>query len=107
MSIPVELGALRDEIERFGEVAYLLSVGDDGRPHAVHVRVAHERGALTVAAGGRTARNAAERPLVALLWPPVEDGGHSLIVDAEASGADEGGRLRLRPDRAVLHRPAP
>jgi hypothetical protein len=44
--------------------------------------------------------------LVALLWPPNERGQFSLIVDADVTSADEG-EVRLRPTRAVLHRPAP
>jgi hypothetical protein len=112
MSIPVELNALADAIGRHGAVAYLLTSSDDGRPHISHTAVTMEEGGTLRTGGGRrTARNIAARPLVALLWPPFEDGGYSLIVDADAvvapgvEGADD--TVVLTPTRAVLHRPAP
>jgi hypothetical protein len=36
------------------------------------------------------------------LWPAIEDGGFSLIVDGSASVSDE--RIVIRPVSAVLHR---
>ena len=56
-------------------------------------------------AGRRTVGNAAARPAVALLWPPAEPGGYSLIVDGDATTADD--RLVVAPTKAVLHRPGP
>jgi len=48
---------------------------------------------------------------VSLLWPPDDVGGYSLIVDAEVTGTAGTGSgdnlVRVRPTRAVLHRPAP
>lgn len=104
MSVAVGLDKLRDEVERFGPVAYLLTVADDGRPHAVSVRVSWEGDALRAAAGRTTAANARQRPAVSVLWPSVDgDGeGYSLIVDGQAEVGDE--RLTVRPTRAVLHR---
>jgi hypothetical protein len=108
MSIPVSLDALRAQIEEWRTDAYLLTVGDDERTHSVAVPVRWDGDVLIVPAGRTTGRNAAARPLVALLWPPVERGGFSLIVDATAviddAATDE---VRMRPTRAVLHRPAP
>ena len=37
MSIPVEIERLRAEGERYGPSPYLLTTGDDGRPHSVSV----------------------------------------------------------------------
>jgi len=106
MSIPVELTELAAAIGRHGPAAYLLTSSDDGRPHLSHTAVTVEAdGTLRTGGGRRTARNIAARPLVALLWPPVEDGGYSLIVDADA--AADGETIVLRPTHAVLHRPAP
>ena len=105
MSIPVELADLRAEAST-RPYAYLLTVSDDGRPHSVAVQPAFDGGALLADVGGRTQRNVGARPLVALVWPPVEAGGYSLIVDCE--GAVEGeSAVRLSPTKAVLHRPAP
>jgi hypothetical protein len=110
MSIPVELTAVRSRIEEYGYRGYLLTVGRDGRPHSVGVGVRWEDDLLVTAPGNSTVANAGARPLVALLWPPVEPGGYSLIVDAEvvsAVASGEGGNsVVLKPTKAVLHRPA-
>ena len=110
MSIAVGLDELRGQIAAFTTDAYLLTVGDDGRAHSVAVPVRWEGDELVVPGGNTTTANAAARPLVALLWPPPERGGYSLIVDATVTGtgeADGGHEVTLRPTRAVLHRPAP
>jgi hypothetical protein len=103
VSIPVELDRLRDETARYGRIAYLLTAGDDGRPHAVAAGVRWEEDRLVAPAGSRTRRNVADRPLVSFLWPPIEPEGYTLIVDAEAVVADD--TVSARPTRGVLHRP--
>jgi hypothetical protein len=105
MSIAVELDRLREETACFGTTAYLLTTGDDGRPHAVAASVRWDGDRLLLTAGQRTRRNVEARPLVSLLWPPPEPGGYSLIVDAEATVADGG--VSARPTRGVLHRTGP
>ena len=108
MSIPVPSERLRAEIEARGWHAYLVTVSDDGSPHAVHVRVRWDDGALVADVGRRTAANAAARPLVSLLLPVRTEGDYSLIVDGTATPGDEDGapRVRVTPSKAVLHRPA-
>ena len=106
MSIAVELDELRARIEEFRADAYLLTVGDDGRAHSVAVPVRWDGDELVVHAGRTSVANARARSMVALLWPPDERGQFSLIVDADATRADDG-QVHLRPTRAVLHRPAP
>lgn len=103
MSIPVGLDVLAATIEEFG-VAYLLTVSDDLRAHAVAVSAQWNAGVLTMVGGRRTITNAAARSNVSLLWPPVEPGGYSLIVDGDA--AVDGELITFRPVKAVLHRPA-
>jgi hypothetical protein len=107
MSIPVELDRLKDETDRYGHLAYLLTAGDDGRPHAVATAVAWDGDRLVATPGNRTRHNAGERPLVSLLWPPAERDGYTLIVDATAEVADRpgGAEVILTPTRGVLHRP--
>ena len=108
MSIPVALEGLRAALAERGESGYLLTVSDDGRPHAVHVPLRWEQDELTTEVGKRTAANAAARPNVSLLCPVRLDGDYSLIIDGTAvvdTRADEL-RLRIRPTRAVLHRAA-
>lgn len=106
MSIPVSLDELRAAIVERGGAAYLLTVSDDGRAHAVHVPVRWEDGVLAIEVGRRSAANAAARPAVSLLWPVRHAGDYSLIVDGTAVVTDDGAprRVRVRPTAAVLHR---
>ena len=110
MSIPVALDELRAAIGDTDRAPLFLTVSDDGRPHSVAVDATWEGNEVSLAVGNRTLANAAARPLVCLLWPARETGGYTLIVDAEVaatSGTGEGDNLvRVRPTRAVLHRPA-
>jgi hypothetical protein len=106
MSIPVPLEELRDEIDRATAAAYLVTVDADGRPRCVNVAVGWEADRLVVDAGNTTVANATSRPLVSLVWPPGQSGGHSLIVNATATVGDESARrVVLAPTSAVLHRP--
>lgn len=84
---------------------YLVTVGPDLRAHVVAVSVRLEDGSLWLTAGRTTRANAAERPEVTIVFPPVEPGGMSLVVDASAAVHDE--RVELVPGGAVLHRAAP
>jgi hypothetical protein len=102
MSVGVELDRLHEEVARFGSTPYLLSVSDDGRPHATSVSITWSGDSLVAGVGRRSAANCVDRPDVSLLWPPVEDGGFSLIVDGTASV--DGERVTVAPGRAVLHR---
>ena len=106
MSIPVGLDELRAKIDEFATDAYFLTVSDDGRAHSVAVAVQWDGDEVVIASGRTTSSNARARTLVALLWPPAERGGYSLIVDADVVAVDDG-VVRLAPARAVLHRPAP
>lgn len=110
MSIPVALEELRSTSGGY-RFAYLMTTGDDGRPHAVAVSPSHDGADLVVTGvGRRTASNAEARPVVSLVWPPDEIDGYSLIVDGQASvvrGDDEDARVVVHPIKAVLHRPAP
>lgn len=102
MTVPVGLDQLRSEAAKYGDVPYLLTVSDDGRPHAVSVRVHFEEGELILAGGTRSRANSSTRPDVTLLWPAIEEGGFSLIVDGSALVDD--GQIAIRPISAVLHR---
>jgi hypothetical protein len=104
VSVPVAIARLREEVARFGVTPYLLTVTDDGRPHAVSVTVAWEGDELTTGAGAKTMANVAERQRVSLLWPPVEPGGYSLIVDGLARVDSQKSQVAVEPAKAVLHR---
>jgi hypothetical protein len=105
----VLLDGLREQTSKFGEAAFVITVTPDGKPHATSVTVGWEGDLLTFGAGRTTLANAAERPDVALFWPPVEPGGYSLIVDGWASRrpGPGGEGLAVQPSKAVLHRAAP
>jgi hypothetical protein len=108
MSIPVRLQELRAALAERGGLAYVITVADDARPHAVHAAVGWEGDMLAAAVGKRTAANAAARSSVSLLYPVRMDGDYSLIVDGNAVVAErDGGQLLLiAPTKAVLHRAA-
>lgn len=84
--------------------AYLITVSAHGGIHTSVVHPSVDAAAITVpGVSDRVRRNAGANPTVSLVWPPVESGGHSLIVDGQAGvGAD----LTVDVTRAVLHRPA-
>jgi hypothetical protein len=106
MSIKVELPDLAAAMESHA-FGYFLTVSDDGRPHAVAVAPTWtaEGDAVVLDVGRRTVANAAARTKVSLVFPPVEVGGYSLIVDGDSS-VDPEGHVRFAPTTAVLHRPA-
>ena len=105
MSIPVPVEGLAEAMTG-RPYAYLLTVSDDGRPHAVAVTPMLADGALRATVGRRTASNAQARSnAVSLVWPPGEVGGYSLIVDG--TGSASGDVVEVQPTKAVLHRPAP
>lgn len=104
MSVPVELEKLRKEVGRFGSLPFLLTTAADGRPHAVSVHVGWDGDHLVARAGRRTVGNVADRPLVSLLWAPVDEDGFSLIVDGTATAEDD--QVSISPSTAVLHRQA-
>lgn len=105
MSVPVDLDQLADEMAKY-RFAYLMTVSDDGAPHAVAVSPTLQEGQLMIGDMGRhTRQNAQSRPELALVWPPLDIDGYSLIVDGRAKV--DGESVLVRPTRAVLHRPAP
>jgi hypothetical protein len=110
MSVPVALHQLRAALEEFGAVAYLLSAGGDGRPRCVSVALDWSGDQLTASVGKRTGANIGIQPLVSLLFPPVEPGGYSLIVDGSAlvTGEPDGGGaiITITPSNGVRHRNA-
>lgn len=107
MSVRVELDAVREQVDACRSCAYLLTVTEDGRPHAVSVDMAWEGEALVGGAGRRTAANAARSPEVSLLWPESGREGYALIIDGTAEvrpdASGEGAIVAVKPTAAVLH----
>jgi hypothetical protein len=104
MSVPVELGELQQRLEEYGPFAFLVTVGDEGRPHVVSVSVALDGGVLNAGAGRTTSGNIAANPTVSLVWPARPGDDYCLIVDGAAEVAGE--TAAVDPTRAVLHRVA-
>lgn len=85
--------------------AYLVTVGEDARPHVVAVSPRVTADTVVVDEVGRhSRRNMTARPAVTLLWPPERPDGYSLVVDGTATVTD-GTTVVLQPTRAVQHRP--
>ena len=95
---------LESVVRERGGHAYIVTVSEQGGPHAVWVPVRWERDGLVAEVGAQTAANAAARSLVSLLYPVRDVGDYSLIVDGAAS-VEEGRLVRVRPTKVVLHRP--
>jgi Pyridoxamine 5'-phosphate oxidase len=106
MSVKVGLHEVREQVAACGSHAYLLTVTDDGRPHAVSLTVAWDGDELVGAdLGGRTAANAERSPEVSLLWPVSGREGYALLVDGTTGVQPDGDRfaVRVKPTGAVLH----
>ena len=104
MSVPVDLAELAEHLQHYN-FAYLMTVGEDQRAHAVAVRPSLDGPVLQVEGlGRRTLANLEARPAISLVWPPFEHGGYSLILDGRAALTDGG--ATVTPEHAVLHRPA-
>jgi hypothetical protein len=103
VSTEVALDALWEQVAIFGDRAFLVTVGDNGRPHAVSVTVRVNDGRIALGAGSTSKANARQRSAVMLLWEPVDNGPYSLLVDGDGEVGD-GEELRVTPTSAVLHR---
>jgi hypothetical protein len=107
MSVEVAIDDLASTAEGY-DFAYVITVSERQHAHIVAVRPrVVGRGQLVVEVGRTTVANAGERPNLTLVYPPVDSGGLSLVVDAVASSGPATGMLTLEATHAVLHRPAP
>jgi len=100
------LQQLGNAIAERGPGAYVLTVSNDGRPHAVYLNVVWSNARLVADVGNTTAANAKARPEVSLLFPVRAAGDYSFFVDGRATVESGDGvhRLVLTPTRAVFHR---
>ena len=105
MSIKVDLDQVREQVAACRSCAYLLTVTDDGRAHAVSLVPEWEGDALVVGAGPRTAANAERSPEVSLLWPDSGRDGYALFVNGRAEVRVDGdcATVAVKPTSAVLH----
>jgi hypothetical protein len=106
LSIPVELDQLKGQVAACGPYAFLLTVTEDGRPHAVSLTVDWDGDALVMAPGPRTMANAERGGEVSLLWPVSSRAGFTLFVNgrAEVRVDGEAKKVAVKPTSAVLHK---
>jgi len=106
MSIRVDLDKVREQVEACRSCAYLLTVNDDGSPHAVSLRMELKDDELVGRPGGRTTANAERSPDVSLLWPVSGRDGFALFVNGRAEVRIDGGSatVAVKPTSAVLHK---
>jgi Pyridoxamine 5'-phosphate oxidase len=104
----VEFSDVAVWVERFGPLATLVTVTDDGAPHVGTVTVDAADDQLTMRVGARTRENVLARPALTLAWlHPDRD--YQLIIDG--SGAVDGDRgsdglfgCAVSVERGILHR---
>lgn len=105
MSVKVDLSELGKALDGLGDTCFLLTTNGAGSPHPSNVRVIFDSGKFRLSAGRRSCSNCAERNAVTLLWPALDDGAMSLLVDGVASVVDaEAGTVELEPTSAIWHR---
>jgi hypothetical protein len=113
VSLQVELERLLEVASGFGTTPMLLTGDADGRPRCAAVEVRWDGEIAYVRAGHRSVANAAQRPLVSLLWPAPPGERFALLVDGDALGARPdppredgrkvGGEVTVRVTSAILH----
>ncbi len=105
MSIPVAVDELATTASDF-DFAYVVTVGDDRRPHVIAAVPTWGEHGATITVGRSTVRNVAAGSVVTLCFPPYEAGGYSLIADGTAEPVDGAeSSISFVPTNAVLHRP--
>lgn len=103
VTIAVPLTELADRLAQH-PWGYLVTVRDDGRAQSLAVPTQLVDGSLVATVGRGAASNALARPNVTMLFPGASGEDFSLIVDGEATVAED--RIEITPTWAVLHRPA-
>ncbi len=106
MSVVVSLADLRAATEGQIGWCYLLTVSDEGQARVLAIAPEWNEDSTVLRAevGGSTAKNAAARPVVSMVWPPLMANGYTLIADGNV--VVDGRTIRFSPIGAVLHRPA-
>lgn len=108
MGKSVELRDVATQIDRYGPLASLVSVGADSVPHIGTVLVSCDDRGIGVRVGSTTRGNVLERPAVCLAW--VREGfDYQLILDGTATVEDQPGddglfAATIAVNSGILHR---
>jgi hypothetical protein len=104
----VEFADVVTWVERFGPLATLVTLTDEGVPHVGTVTVGVATDRLTMRIGARTRENVLGRPALTLAWlHPERD--YQLIIDGSGSvdggpGSDGLYECAVMVERGILHR---
>lgn len=106
MAKTVDLARLAELLHGY-RYALFITVDDGYRPHTTAVTPSYTGGMFDIGPVGRHGRaNLAERNAVTLVFPAADVAEYSLLVDGEAELPDDpDGAVRVRPTKALLHRP--
>jgi hypothetical protein len=110
MGKTVQLPDVRAQIDRYGPLASLVTVGGDLAPHIGTVLVEVTDEGIEARVGSTTRGNVQAHRAVTLAWLRDED-DYQLILDGTATAGDDVGDDGLYPmtitvDRGILHRVA-
>ncbi len=103
MSIAVPLEDLPAQLADY-PWGYLLTVSDELQSRVRAVPTELVDGKLRCRTGDGARGNVAVRPRLTMVFPSLEPGGFSLIVDGDGEALEDG--VTITPTHAVLHRPA-
>ena len=110
MARPIELVDVAAQMVVFGDLATLVTVTADARPHVGTVLVSVGSTGLAVRVGGRTRDHIQHHPAVSLVW--LRDGiDYQLIVDGVAvvvgdAGGDGLFAVDIDVQHGIMHRVA-
>lgn len=115
MAAPLDPSDLRPHLDRYGPLALVITVSDEGRPHVGTSHVELDGDVLRFRVGTRAAEHLGRNPDLCLTWPTPDGDDYLLIVDATAIGiaVDEDGAgagpanlVTAEPRRGIRHRSA-
>tara|TARA_B110000438_G_scaffold250858_1_gene254936 strand:- start:425 stop:778 length:354 start_codon:yes stop_codon:yes gene_type:complete len=108
MSIKVTVSELAERVEEYGNAAFVVTSGENGKVKTIHVPVLIQNNLIFCTPGKGTLANIKESGPVTLIFPSPVSGGPSMIIDGIASISDlKNKTLSIKIDAGVLHRPSP
>ena len=100
---------VRTGIATYGDLAAVITVGDDGRPHVSSSRVVVGDDRLIAEVGARSRGFLEQRPQMTLVWHPNAGDEYQLIIDGTAASfgdpSDDGvSTVSIDVDGGIQHR---